>query len=373
MHNYLIRYHTEAGINLEQTISFNMPQDQKVLVHGDIGKDERGVPVKFGIYIDVSCKAEDIDSAMNSTQEMVDSLVSLLSLSHQTWATPVKFVSGIDATSGLHDREFVQHFPLTVNMIPSRKYKNDALSPIWDSIMELKHDRMPRLMRAIRWYRKAMLDTDALDQFMNLWTGLETLNELIKDKHGLPKERPVRVCPNCDTPVAMEPTLAGIEYLVLNIQKLSLKTWSSIRDTRIGLIHGFKDLSKLLEKAQGLIPDMQRALLSGIFYMLDIPADVRMGLMREPLMEFTPPTMKVRALLHELPSEKLVDGSVNPHLVLGTISSTTKVEEDGRRSEITKIGLRMEGYQGKWTPIVGEVYGKKLPEDLKVEFTIVAQ
>jgi hypothetical protein len=372
MRNYLLRYHTGAGINLEQAISFNMPQGQKVLVQGDIREDERGVPVKFGIYLDVSCKAEDMDSAVNSTQEMVDSLVSLLSLSHQTWATPVMFVSGIDATLGLHDREFVQHFPLSVNIMPSRKYKNDDLSPIWDNLMKLKPDSWPRLLRAIRWYRKAMLESDALDQFMNLWTGLEALNELIKDKHDLPSEKPIRVCSKCGTPVAMEPTLAGTEYLVLRIEKLPLETWRSIRDTRTGLAHGFKDLSKLLEKAHGHIPDMQRALLLGIFHMLDIPEDIRVGLMREPLLDFTPPTMKVRVHLHELPSEKIFDGSVNPHLIMDTISETTKVEKDGRRSETRNIGLRMEGYQGKWTPIMGEVYGKKLPDDLKWEFTLVA-
>ena len=342
-------------------------------MHSDIGKDERGVPIKFGIYLDVSCKAEDIDSAINSTQEMVDSLVSLLSLSHQTWATPVRFISGIDATMGLRDREFVQHFSLTVNMMPSRKYRNEALSPIWDKLMKLQNDSMVRLMRTIRWYRKAMLETDTLDQFMNLWTGLEALNGLIKDKYGLPKDKPIRVCPKCKTPMAMEPTLAGIEYLFLNMLKSSSKTWSSVRVTRIGLIHGYKDLSKILEKAQELIPDMQRALLLGIFDVLDISGEVQKGLMREPLMEFMPPTMKVKALLHQLPYEKLANGSANPHLVLGIISDTTKVEQDGLRTETRNIGLRMEGYQGTWAPIISEVYGKRLPEDLKMKFTIRPQ
>jgi hypothetical protein len=373
VNSYTIRFHTEAGIHLEQELNFNMPSGQKVIARGAVSKDKQGVPIKFGVFLDASCEAEGIDSAINSTQELVDSLVSLLSLSHQTWASPVRFVSGVDTTTGLRDREFIQHFSLPVNMMPSRKYRNEALSPIWDGLMSLKDESMPRLMRTIRWCRKAMLETDVLDQFMNLWTGLEVLNGLVKDKYGLPKDKPIRVCPKCKAPVVTEPTLAGIEHLFLHMLKSSSKTWSSVRDTRVGLIHGHKDLSRITKKAQELIPDMQRALLLGIFDILDIPEEIQKGLMREPLMESEPPTVKVRALLHQLPYEELANRGADPHLVITSMNGTTNVQQGGRRSEVVNMGLRMEGYQGKWTPVVGELYGKKLPSDLTFELSLTAQ
>jgi hypothetical protein len=46
---------------------------------------------------------------------------------------------------------------------------------------------------------------------------------------------------------------------------------------------------------------------------------------------------------------------------------------DGKRTETRNIGLRMENYQGTWTPISAGVYGEKLPEDLKMEFTLTPQ
>jgi hypothetical protein len=370
MNDYLIRYHTEAGIKLEETIAFNMPQSQKIIIHGDIKKDERDVPIKFGIWIDVTCKAEDIDSAINSSEDTADSLMSLFCLSHQTWTNPVDFVSGINTSPGSIDREFVQNIPLPFNIMPSRKYKNDVLSPVWDTLMKLKNDKAPWLLRSIRWYRKAILESETLDQFMNLWTGLETLNKLIKNKYSLPKERPIRICPNCDTPVSMEPTLAGIEYLILNIQKLSPAKWKSIRDTRLGLMHGFENLSKLSQNAKDLIPDMQSALLLGIFDILDVPTDDRIRMKQEPLKEFTSPTLKVRVILHQLPYEKLADGTFNPHFVLDTIGDNSWIEPDGTRTETKNLGLRIMDFQGNYTPVFTEIYGKKLPEDVKAKFNL---
>ncbi len=366
MHDFQLRYHTETGINLEHVIQFNMPFDQKVVMQGDVHKDERDVPVKFGIFLEVSCKAEDIDSAISSTIEMIDSLVSLLCLSHQTWAIPVKFISGIDVTPGLPYRTLIQHFPMPIYLMPGRKYKNDVFESVWNKIMEFDDGNMPWLMRATRWYRKATLESDTLDQFVNLWTGLEALNELVKNKYSLPKEKPIRPCKKCGAPVAMEPTLTGIEYL---FEKVSSGEWITARKTRIGLMHGYKDISEIVKNARQAIPAMHRALLFGICDILGLPPEIQQKMMREPLMEFTSPTLRVQASLHNLPHERLVDYSVRPRLALDTSVIATKVE-DGQRTEIRNLGLRLEGFKGTWTPVKAEVYGKELPKDLQMEFNL---
>lgn len=294
----------------------------------------------------------------------------MISFSVSAAASPCTPTVVLDVTPGMPQRELLQYIQLESRIRPSRKFREDAFSILWKNTEALPLKDRTRISRAGRWYRKALLEDDSFDQFMNLWTGLEVTNELMKRKHSLPEEKPIRSCPHCGEPVLLEPTLAGIEYLLIKLLKIPRETWHQIVKVRTSLYHGFGDLGKLVEEIPELIPIVRTGLLKGILHLIDIPSESQQGLIREPLRRVRTPYARVCVLLHDLPVQDILSGKVDPQFQIDNVETTTSLNKEGRKHEKSKVSLKLHGFHGTWSRKWVEIFVEKDPEDVSASISV---
>lgn len=370
MPTYRVRFLSETTIELKHPLEFSFPENVKVIVCDRIERDEQGVPMKFGFMLDATCQSDDAEQAIKATRALVDGIVGMISFSVSAVASLCTPTVVLDVTPGIPQRELLQYIQLELRIRPSRTFREDAFSILWKNIEALTLEDRTRIYRAARWYRKALLEDDSFDQFMNLWTGLEVINELMKRKYGLPEEKPIRNCPRCGEPVLLEPTLAGIDYLLINLLKVPRETWRQIVKVRTSLYHGFGELGKLVEEMPELIPILRTGLLKGILDLVDIPSESQHGLIREPLRHVPRPYARVCAVLHDVPVQDILSGKVDPQFQIDNVETTTSLDKDGTKHEQSKINLKLHGFQGTWSRKYVEIFAGRDPEDVSASISL---
>jgi len=363
MQNYLVRYFSNTAIELGQTLSFDMPDDVKIVVRDFIPQDPQGVPFSYNFLIDATCYSETAEKAIEETRGKVEGVLSLISLSLSTFVEPSVVNMVFDISPGNVDREILQYLPFPYRVGPIRKFDRDVFSILWSCLEASNPENRSRIHRAIRWYRKTLLEYDPFDQFLNLWIGLEVVNELVKRKYGLPYEKPTRNCPCCGKSVVLEPTLAGVEYVVVELSKYSQKTWRSVLDMRHPLAHGFGKIADLDRRVDDLIPVLRKSLLIGILDLLNVPENLRSRIIREPLGHIPKPYLKVQSVLYDLPLEDIISGKSNPRFELVNSNITTKRTKKGLKLQLTDLKVELRGCQVECSPPLFEVAYPMDPED----------
>lgn len=364
MRHYLLRYFLDTTIELGQELGFHMPNNVKVVLRDRTLRDEDGFPIQYGFTIDAHCQADNPEKAIEVAGPMVEGVVSVISFSLSAAANTCVLERIIDSTPEAPERELVQYIPLAQSRIrPSRKLRLKALDTLWEHLDKLSPEYKPRVLRAIRWYRKSLLEEDVLDQFVNLWTGLEVINHLVKKKHGLP-EKGIRKCPNCGKDVDVPQTSAGIKYLVPE------ESWSDASETRKALLHGFGDLQNLLGKVGLLNPVLRSALLKGILDLMEIPGEKQTQLIREPLRNVRRPSIKACASIHNLVLKDVISGKLDPRLEIVSSDIDAWLDEEGKKQERGVIRVKLLGHEGTWSPRVIEVIAEKDPEDASAQLVV---
>ncbi|MGH7800244.1 MAG: hypothetical protein ACREOW_06375 [Thermodesulfobacteriota bacterium] len=363
MQNYLVRYFSNTAIELGQTLSFDMPDDVKIVVRDFIPQDPQGVPFSYNFLIDATCYSETAEKAIEETRGKVEGVVSIIPLSLSTFVEPCIVNLVLDVSPETVDREILQYLPFPYRVGPSRKFNRDVFSILWKYLEESNSENRSRIHRAIRWYRKALLEYDPLDQFLNLWIGLEVINELVKRKYELPYEKPTRSCPSCGNAVVLQPTLAGVEYVVVELSKYPQITWRSILDVRQQLAHGFGKIADLDRKVDDLIPVLRKSLLIGILDLLNVPENLRSRIIREPLGYIPKPYLKVQSVLYNLPIEDIISGKSNPRFELVNSNVTTNCTKKGLKLQLTDLKVKLRGCQVECLPPSFEVAYPMDPED----------
>lgn len=370
MPNYLVRYFSNTAVELGQALSFDIPENVKIVVRDFIPQDPQGVPFSYNFVVDATCYAETVEKAIEETRGKVEGVVSLISLSLSTFVEPCVISLVLDFSPGTVDREILQYLPFPYRIGPSRKFSRDVFSILWDCLEATKPENRSRIHRAIRWYRKALLEYDPLDQFLNLWIGLEVINELVKRKYRLPQEKPTRSCPSCGQSVVLEPTLAGVEHVVLKLSRYPQKTWRSILDMRQQLAHGFGKIADLDKKVDDLIPVLRKSLLIGILDLLNVPENLRPRIMRKPLGHIPKPYFKAQSVLYKLPLEDIISGKSNPRFELVNFNVTTKRTKKGLKLQLTDLKVELQGCQVECSPPSFEVAYPMDPEDLSADIKL---
>lgn len=365
MRQYLLRYSLDSTIELGQPLEFNMPNNLTIAVRDQILRDEGGLPTHYAFTIDAQCPAESAEKAIEVATPMVEGIATVISFSLSAAVGDCVLEKILDSTPDVAERDLIQHIPLTQSRIrPARKLRPEAFKILWEYLNKLQPEHGRRVHRAMHWYRKSIFEEDDLDQFVNLWTGLEVINHLVKMKHDLP-EKSIRKCPHCDKDVVTPHTSAGIKYLLPD------EAWSRASNTRKALLHGFGNLQDLIGEAHLLIPVLRTTLLKGILDLLEIPKEKQGQLIREPLRKVQRPSARAHVTVKDLKIEDVYSGKADPYLEVEQSDLRTWVDEGGSKHERSEMSLRLTGHEGTWSPKSIEVEVKKDPEDDSAELEVI--
>lgn len=371
MGTYRVRHLSEGAIELGGIVQFDNLAGATVWLRDHVQVDENGTPTQFGFVIDAVVHADSADQALELVAYPTEAAISIVCLAVSAVSSLRIPVSVIDVSPDVTSREFVQQLPAASELRPRRKFDPATFVPLFDHLNAVPEQSASRVFRAVRWYRKALLEDELFDQFSNLWTGLEVINELIKQRHNLPIDRPVRSCPACNAPVVLTPTNTGIEWLITELAKEPRAAWKKAQKVRNGLSHGFEDLGTLTLQVKAIVPILRRALLLGILELLNVPEELRSSFVREPLAKAVPPFVKVQALIHGVSAGDILSEKSDPHFEITSFERHSIVEQ-GVRRETIKPEIAIKGLSGPATYTLLSIafVGAKDPEDSQASASI---
>ncbi|UOK62237.1 HEPN domain-containing protein [Paenibacillus sp. OVF10] len=281
MNKYRVVLTTMSSINIDHNgkivEDYSFPTEHSHLKLRRIRTEEdiKITGEKFGWLIEVDIEEVDIDHAIAGAHQISELFITMLCLTSGVEAYPSKIILSYDITEGTIEREFVQYFydlPITRPQTVDIQIFANTL----ENVVGINSDKKARLARSIGWLRKGINEKDSLDQFLNLWQGLETLNPLLA-KHfnceNSGKEIVEQTCVKTGNTFYLERTTKqGLEHLVEETG-ITRTEWKKLTNIRNGISHGYKKMDTLLAETLHYSPKIAVLLYKGICLIVDLPVD----------------------------------------------------------------------------------------------------
>jgi hypothetical protein len=223
--------------------------------------------------------------------------------------------------------------------------------------------------RAIRWYRKGIMEYDAFTKHTCLWVGLEIINPIIKDKYLEDiTTHPLHYYNNEQKPDELI-SLAGVKFLLLERCHYSYDEWKSIKDTRDLIIHGSEPLEALKNRVAEHLPKLERALQIGIFESMDLSEEKISELIRLSYPPFSKTELLFYVILNNFDKKTFI-GRELPELCVEKININ---HSDVKEEHVVTISTshKMKNYSGSYRQFKYALKGSIDPEFTKRESKII--
>jgi hypothetical protein len=363
---FLVHFTSDAAIELERGLEFHV-HGAAVRVQPWPPWQPSPPPAKHGLLLSVAISAEDHQHAFTKARPLAEVVLTLIATSVSAVAKPCQPLIAIDFDGSKPDREMVQHLPLPMELRPGRRLDVKVLKKFFEAFDAARPEDHDRIARAMRWYRKGLLELDPFDRFMNWWLGLETLNPRLQSKHVLSAENVIRKCKACGADVVIVPSLSGVRHLITRLCNRPDSEWGRLIAARNGLTHGNANLAQLNAEVNQLLPVIQVALMTGLLDLVGLRgSDLEGRLVRAPLHETPGPELKIHVVLHDCPAEEIELGRIFPQYKV-TPTSTELSRVDLSRSESVTANINLFGFNGKVTRLDWELIATADPEDTKAK------
>ncbi|MGO4732174.1 hypothetical protein [Paenibacillus sp. 2KB_22] len=281
MNKYRVVLTTISSINIAHdgkvvnNLSFPSEHSHVKLRRIQTEEDIKITGEKFGWLIEIDIEEVDIDHAISQAYQMSELFITMMCLTSGVEASPSKIILSYDITEGKMEREFVQYFydlPITRPQTVDIQIFANTL----ENVVGIDSDKKDRLARSIGWLRKGINEKDSLDQFLNLWQGLETLNPLLAKHFNCESSGKEVVEQKCvksgDTFYVERTTKQGLERLVEETG-VTRTEWKKLTNTRNGISHGYQKMNTLLAETLQYSPEIAVLLYKGICLIVDLPVD----------------------------------------------------------------------------------------------------
>lgn len=267
--SYLIKYSVKSNIELNKTLQFIL-EGVSVIAYTDVNQLNPSDRWINRLFLDVYIYSEKIEDAIANSLNYCEYILTLLTLHLATSTDSPFFEKAIDWSPGIIDRDFVQNVILPINLDSTRIFNEDSFSILFHSLqkkdLKYRNNHPERLERAMRWYRKSIIEEDFFSKFSFLWFGLEILNPILHDKyHDEMVNHQKRFYHRQDGKNDELLPLAGIKYLIIEVTGLTYDEWKEFVKIRKIIVHGISPLESIFELVISSIPKLENALVSGIF------------------------------------------------------------------------------------------------------------
>ncbi|MEK5357758.1 hypothetical protein [Paenibacillus sp. FSL L8-0709] len=282
MGQYLTVFATKVNFDFDQKLpiyNFDYPSFSVQFRRISTEIDKEISCLSYGWFLEVTLIADTIQSAITIGSEKTDLFLSTLCLETGVEVHRANIILACDITEEVESRDFIQYFydrPFS----RANKVNLESLSNHLDSVLNYSGEHTDRLFRSIRWFRRGVKEDDAMDQFLALWQGLETLNPLLAQHYGCDnagKEIIERTC--CKTGATFYSEITNKEGLQQHLiaTGFSEKEWKKIVKLRNSISHGFASFTGLTEGCINFSPDLGNLLYKGIIAILGMPAEVHIA------------------------------------------------------------------------------------------------
>lgn len=319
-----------------------------------------------GLRLLVRFEADDPELAARIAETAGDRTLDLLSLAAASEAPPFRlqamYMQPDTSADVLHVNRFL--YDLSLPTAKLRKAYVSHLDPVLSGIVARSEKATKRLMRGLRWYRRALGQTDDIDRFLMLWIAVESLERLLVDHWDL--DRNLRTCRQCDEPLVCakcgeeqgkEQHAIGVARLLAELPDGDEDTAKECSYLRAKIVHAFEDLSTVNEQARELGPILEDAFPKGVGLLLGLDERKRESLARPPLETASPYEAAVYVRLERESSGRFgppgafpyLDAEVEPHVVFGDRGEPKGARYSADIVAHTADGVSVE-YMSGWVP-----------------------
>lgn len=274
--------------NFEQNIiKINFPKEDSVMMVFDKRIKKENIFLHYGLGFDIEVDANSKEQAKVHGENLVSNILFLITFLEACYAhTPVNNLSYKVPESDLWLEEYsalVTDNSYRPKETSLRPINLERLNDFMKKMMEVDVETRSAIDNAIYWFWRALGSRDLKDKFINLWVGLEFLEEPLKKKFGLPigsiKKQPV--CYICKSEFTTVCSKCGNEYFYMGnvgqtgIKKLektiseNIMKFDGLHAFRSQLIHSsIKVKSKTLDDFKEAIYSTRVLLNQSIFTLL---------------------------------------------------------------------------------------------------------
>lgn len=201
-------------IREDKIVKVDYPTIDAVMMIFDKRIKKREVFLHYGLGFDVEVLSSNKETAFVKAENLVMNFLSLITFLEACYAdTPINILSYKVPKEGLWLEEYsalvvdknyrpVETSPRQINLI--------RLNDFMKKMVSIDGETRTAIDNMFHWFWRALGSRDLKDRFINLWVGLEFLEESLKKKFGLPtgsaKKQPKCaeckkefsfLCPNC--------------------------------------------------------------------------------------------------------------------------------------------------------------------------------
>lgn len=249
-----------------------------------------------GLRLLLRFTAPDQRAAVRIAEAGADHVLDLISLAAAAGAPPFRLetlYAGNLASKEIRVVRVLHDLPLPTFKL--HKAYLSHLNPVLSKTVQVDDKLRERLFRGMRWYRRALRESDSVDRFLMLWIAVESLEPRFRGHWGLESQFRVcrgcgerLVCQECGNGQGRKHTPIGVDRLLANLPEGDDETGQRCRRLRSGIVHAYEDLPDVTEQAQELIPVLEKAFPWGVGTLLELEEDTVQSLARVPL-ETKPP------------------------------------------------------------------------------------
>lgn len=312
--------------------------------------------------------AADIETAVERGRNAIENFCGVLSASHGAGVGHLTSLWAIDLDESSNDRDLAQFFEDIPTLIPNpRMISEELFASFATGATEGKNSLQDsRIARAIAHVRQAALTDDLVQQFSQLWLGLESINSRLIEKYSLPTKFVARHCSNCHAPMEVFGSSAGITFAITTLAGSDKNTANHARSIRRSLQHGSGDFYEERVHLPNIVPVLHRALIRAIADVLEVRGDAAASLDR--ILYILPEgkgEVTVAVTLHGLSVEQLKASIVPPEIKVEVLPPQAKEgADDPPRRHWGDLIVKVENHTGSWGNVRITFAGRQDPETL---------
>jgi len=200
-----------------------------------------------GLDIIMDLKANSVEKAAETSKNLAETLLNLVSFSTLAYCDSARLISMIDILDKepWSFRHYVYPFG-NQEIIGSLRTVGETL---FGTIFET-YDRnlnQQRILRALSWLRKGIGEENIVDEFISYWIGLEVTKPILRRNLARKMRNPEE--------------WAGVEDIFIN--RLQFQNFDTIkRNARNGLLHGFRELDDdFIEEIKSYVVPIRKTLI----------------------------------------------------------------------------------------------------------------
>lgn len=290
-------------------------EDRKEIVDGS--------PLHRGFSARVDLHSADLDSAFRAAEAHLQMLLSIATLQCNATVGDALPLLIYETTAGADRTEFLQFDYLQGDLLlRKRALVHDEFNRLMGASLQVNNDRVAR---AIRWYRKGLMEDDGFDRFTSYWIGLENINKPLIAQLGERSE--YGTCRSCGAPYEL-PTSKGIRALFEQHSANGQADFKRCRDLRVDVVHGSGALGSAVTQVAECAELCRIMLRTGIFVLLGLPAqDAKVE--AQPIYNVKLPHLEYRGAFAIAPAQ-LPDAPF-----LQTKAVAAQVRDEGERRTIS--------------------------------------